>query len=75
MADWTFTNLTTAVVGIATTTAFIEQVQSTGNVSLTNGTKRQNLTLDDAAIPSATRQGWLSGNRPQVGQVYPRYNK
>lgn len=77
MADWSIVNLTTAVVGIVTTTAF--QVQSTADysVSTTNGTisivnesgsNFNILTNTTTAIPP---------KRPQTGQVFPRgvYNK
>ena len=76
MTDWTFANLTTAIVGIASTTAF--QVQSTSSyvVEVSNGTVSiQNLNI--SSITTGTIPGWLTGRRPLQGQLYPRgvYNK
>lgn len=76
MADYIITNLTTAVVGIATTTTFQEQSQNTNDLTTTNGTVSVgNLVLGDSNLLSATQPGWLTGRRPQTGQVFPRYNK
>lgn len=77
MANYTIDGLTTAVVGIASTVAFQPQSQNVeDNVTSTNGTvPAGNIDLSNevtTAIP-----GWLSGRRPQKGQLFPRgvYNK
>ncbi len=70
MADFSIPDLTTAVVGFATT-AFVG-VQTTFTVNNTIPTKEnRNINFDE------TRPGWLTGRRPLQGQVFPRgvYNK
>jgi hypothetical protein len=70
MADFSIPNLTTAVVGFATT-AFVG-VQTTFTVNNTLPTQEnRNISF------SETRPGWLTGRRPSQGQVFPRgvYNK
>jgi hypothetical protein len=76
MANYTMTNLTTAVAGVSTTTAF--QIQSTAvyTVEVSNGT----LSVGDINLGSfvtETIPGWLTGRRPVQGQLFPRgvYNK
>lgn len=78
MADYVFPNLTTAVVGFASTTAF--QVQSTSSyvIEPSNGTiSPGNISGSNVNILTNTRSGWLTGRRPSQGQVFPRgvYNK
>jgi len=78
MADYTFPTLTTAVVGVTTTTAF--QVQSTASYTqtVTNGTVTLgNVSGSNFGTLSDTQSGWLTGRRPLLGQLYPRgvYNK
>lgn len=77
MADWTIVNLTTAVVGVATTVNF--QVQSTASYtqSVTNGTiSLGNVSSSNFNIVSNTTSA-TPAKRPGTGQVYPRgvYNK
>ena len=79
MADFSFASLTTAVVGIASTEIFQVQSESNFTISPTIGSisvvniSRMNM---DLTVTSA-RPGWLTGRRPQSGQMYPRgvYNK
>lgn len=78
MADYTFSNLTTAVVGFTSTTLF--QIQSTApyEVEVSNGTVSiGNVSGSNFNISSDTRPGWLTGRRPPQGQAFPRgvYNK
>lgn len=77
MSDWTFVNLTTAVVGVATTVNF--QVQSTSpyTQTVTNGTiSLGNVSASNFNILSDTTPA-IPARRPGTGQVYPRgvYNK
>jgi len=76
MADYSIPNLTTAVVGFASTAAF--QVQSTSSYTIepSNGTVSVG-NIDLSASINETRPGWLTGRRPSQGQVFPRgvYNK
>lgn len=76
MADYTIPNLTTAVAGVSTTTAF--QVQSTDPYTIepSNGTVSVS-NIDLSADVTGTQRGWLTGRRPSSGQMYPRgvYNK
>lgn len=70
MADFNF-SLTTAVAGITTSVAY--QVQATNfTINLTQNQRRDFSLNLGAATP-----GWLTGRRPQSGQLYPRgvYNK
>ena len=70
MADFSIPNLTTAVVGFATT-AFVG-VQTTYTVNNTVPIKEnRNINFNE------TRPGWVTGRRPERGQLYPRgvYNK
>ena len=71
MADFTPLNLGTAVVGFASTSAFIG-VQTTFTINNTVPTKEnRDITF------SETRPGWLTGRRPSQGQLFPRgvFNK
>jgi len=73
MADFSFPTLTTAVVGVTTTVAY--QVQATNFTFTINFTQNQ---LKDFSLNLGTASsGWLTGRRPQSGQLYPRgvYNK
>lgn len=73
MADWTIADLTTAVVGSATTVNFKVQSTAAYAVEVSNGTVSiGNVTFGSFAVP-----GWLTGRRPLVGEVFPRgvYNK
>jgi len=70
MADFVVVDLTTAVVGFATTQPV--GVNTTFTVDNTVPTQEnRNITF------SETRPGWLTGRRPQTGQAFPRgvYNK
>lgn len=78
MADYIIINLTTAVVGVVTTTANQVQSQNTDDFTTTNGTiSVGNIVFGDSNILSTTQPGWLTGRRPQTGQLFPRgvYNK
>ena len=71
MADFSIPNLGTAVVGFASTTAFIG-VQTTFTVNNSIPVQEnRNISFTE------TRPGWLTGRRPSQGQVFPRgvYNK
>ena len=71
MADFSFPTLTTAVVGVTTTVAY--KVQATNfTINFTQNQLRNWSFNLGAASP-----GWLTGRRPQLGQLYPRgvYNK
>jgi hypothetical protein len=76
MADYSIPNLTTAVVGFASTASF--QVQSTSSFTIepSNGTVSIG-NIDLSADITETIPGWLTGRRPSQGQVFPRgvYNK
>lgn len=77
MADWTFTNLTTAVAGITSATDKRPQSTSAFTVSVTDGTVRlgnvSGLTfgITKETIPQSPPK------RPGTGQVFPRgvYNR
>jgi len=76
MANYTMTNLTTAVAGVSTTTAFRTQSTAVYTVEVSNGT----LSIGDINLGSfvtETIPGWLTGRRPVQGQLFPRgvYNK
>lgn len=77
MADYTIPGLTSAVVGIASTVAFLSQSQnSVDNVTGINGTiSAGNIDLSNDVTD--TVPGWLTGRRPVSGQVFPRgvFNK
>jgi len=79
MADFSFASLTTAVVGIASTEIFQVQSESNFTISPTIGSisvvNISGMNMD-LTVTSA-RPGWLTGRRPQSGQIYPRgvYNK
>ena len=76
MADYTITNLTTAVAGVSTTTVF--QIQSTVVYTVEDSNGTLNIAnLDLSSFVTETRPGWLTGRRPVQGQVFPRgvYNK
>lgn len=70
MANYTPLNLTTAVVGFATTQPV--GVNTTFTVNNTIPTQENR----DISF-SETRPGWLIGRRPSQGQLFPRgiYNK
>lgn len=70
MADYSIVNLTTAVVGFATT----QPVGVNTNFNINNpirNLENQNISFTE------TSPGWLTGRRPSQGQVFPRgiYNK
>jgi len=79
MADFSFASLTTAVVGIASTEIFQVQSESNFTISPTIGSisvvNISGMNMD--LIVTSARPGWLTGRRPQSGQMYPRgvYNK
>ena len=78
MADFTSPNLTTAIAGVTTTTAFLVQSTASYTVKVSNGTiNLGNVTSSQFSIVTSTRSGWLTGRRPVSGQMYPRgvYNK
>ena len=70
MADFTIPNLGTAVVGFATTS--FQSTEESYTVQNTEPVKKNN----DINV-NETRRGWLTGRRPNSGQVYPRgvFNK
>ena len=71
MADWVISGLTAgAVVGFSTTQPFGVNTNFTLNLS-SNQQTNLNLSFTE------TRPGWLTGRRPQLGQLFPRgvYNK
>lgn len=73
MADYTFPNLTTAVVGIVTTTAFSVQSTASYTQTITNGTVSLiDVSGSNFGNSSNTQPGWLTGRRPALGQLYPR---
>lgn len=69
MPDFSSVSLTTAVVGIASTSYF--QIQSTAayTISVTSGSvSLRNYDMgNSSAVP-----GFLTGRRPVQGQLYPR---
>ena len=78
MADYTITNLTTAVVGFSSTIMLKAGSSTLSAVFETsNGTIGQNMTFSDSSLFSLTQPGWLTGRRPSQGQLFPRgvYNK
>jgi len=69
---------TTAVVGVASTAAFLVQSTASYTVEVSNGTVSiGNTTGLSFGVTSSTRAGWLTGRRLVRGQLYPRgvYNK
>jgi len=75
MADYSFASLTTAIVGFGTTVALTYGSQIvTPTIETSNGTVSVgNISSGiGTAVP-----GFLTGRRPQLGQLYPRgvYNK
>lgn len=77
MADYTFPNLTTAVVGVATTTPLSGSSSISAIVEVSNGTIGLSTTGLFLGIAGETTPGYLTGRRPSQGQVFPRgvYNK
>jgi len=78
MADFSFPSLISAVAGVTTTTVFQVQSTSSYTVEESNGTvSLGNISGSDYGVLSSTIPGWLTGRRPQTGQVFPRgiYNK
>lgn len=77
MADYTFPNLTTAVVGVATTTPLAGSSSISAIVEVSNGTIGLSTTGLFLGITGVTTPGYLTGRRPSRGQVFPRgvYNK
>ena len=76
MADYTIANLTTAVAGVSTTTAF--QIQSTDSYTIEHSNGTVNVgDINLGSFVTDTVPGWLTGRRPVSGQVFPRgvYNK
>lgn len=73
MADFTITNLTTAVTGVVTTTQFTVQSTASYTQSTTNGT----ISVVDLNIGIGTAVSASPGKRPLVGMAFPRgvYNK
>jgi len=74
MADFSIASLTTAVVGIASTSYFLTQSTAAYTISVTNGT----VSLENYDISkSSTVPGFLTGRRLVQGQLYPRgvFNK
>jgi len=77
MSDYTFPNLTTAVVGVATTTPLAGSSSISAVVEVSNGTVGLSTTGLFLNIVSNTVPGYLTGRRPSSGQLFPRgvYNK
>lgn len=88
MADWTIPNLTTAVVGIASTALSLESTTGTQYSSFiekfqvfttTNGTRNLgsiNITdIRTLYLPDSRKFIDIDVNRPASGQLYPRFNK
>lgn len=70
MADFSIPNLSTAVVGFASTAFAGINTSLTVNNTIPSKENR-NISFNE------TRPGWLTGRRPSQGQVFPRgvYNK
>lgn len=70
MTNFTIPNLSSAVVGFATT-AFSPTETSFTVENTEPVRKNRDITVEE------TRRGWLDGRRPVSGQMYPRgvYNK
>jgi hypothetical protein len=75
MANYTFASVTTAVVGIASTTAYIGG-SSIFNSTITETNGTISFDLFGLNITSSV-PGALTGRRPNIGQLFPRgiYNK
>ena len=73
MADFTITNLTTAVTGVVTTTNFTVQSTASYTQTTTNGT----ISVGDLNIGIGTAVSASPGKRPLTGMAFPRgvYNK
>jgi hypothetical protein len=73
MAAFSLPNLTTAVVGFASTAPGVASTAAY-TVETSNGTV--NVANLNIGIGTAA-PGWLTGRRPLLGQLYPRgvYNK
>ena len=73
MAAITFQPMPTTAVGIASTVAY--GVASTASYTIGpdfTGTVGVSTNAAGLCILSNTREGWLRGRRPWVGQQYPR---
>jgi hypothetical protein len=78
MANYIFPILTTAIDGSNQSISFTIQSTSPYVVESSNGTVGvDNVSGLDFGIYNATQPGWLTGRRPQLGQLFPRgvYNK
>jgi hypothetical protein len=78
MADFTFPSLTTAVEAVNDLTIFQVQSTSLPVIEVSNGTVPiGNQSGTNFGLITSTRPGFLTGRRPQVGQLFPRgvYNK
>jgi hypothetical protein len=73
MANYTFSSLTSAVAGLSTTAYSVGSSTLNVAITVTNGTISV-VNLGGLNITSA-RPGALTGRRPGVGQLYPRFNK
>jgi hypothetical protein len=72
MANYTFANVTTAVVGIASTIAYIGGSSIfNSTITETNGTR----SFDLFGLNITAGYPAFEPNRPVVGQLYPRFNK
>ena len=72
MANYTFASVTTAVVGVVSTTAYISgSTIFNSTITETNGTR--SFDLFNLNITSAYPA--VEPNRPVTGQLYPRFTK
>lgn len=74
MANYSFASVISAVVGIASTETIYSNIVGIAlSVTTTNGTiPMGNIT---GMTITNSRPGALTGRRPGVGQLYPRFNK
>ena len=80
MANFPYADLdiTTTTLEDAVNDSKFAQIQAlTFTVNTSNGTVSLNTTSTNLDIFDSTRPGFLTGRRPQTGQLYPRgvYNR
>lgn len=72
MANYTFASVTTAVVGVVSTTAYTPgSTIFNSTITETNGTR----SFDLFNLNITSGYPAVEPNRPVVGQLYPRFNK
>ena len=76
MADFTVSSMSSAVVWVASTTAFqANLISGPYSLEISSGTRSTGNVIMSSS--KNTTPGWLTGRRPAKGQLFPRgiFNK